>query len=458
MSRKLKGEFLERRNMFTATATWISADGKLEVILDDDVFVENDSVGYHIEISMDQDINDNWYIEVLRNEIDLSFDSTTSPTVMQIVNDDNSDDKIEASKIHQLVIDAKLMEQSGQNHLEVRNILDASELKKSRGLTNFDNALLTASWNLDPSILENYDPDDDFQVIINGSDGKDRLYGSDYRDCIKDDVDDQTLGHDDLMYGFGEDDNLEHKRGDDLIYGGDGNDEIWSNEHEEVGTWDDTIYGGNGDDYLEGGPGDDILNGNDGDDWLRGEDVTDNNGDDGDDLLVGGNGNDSYVFELFNAFSDPLGEDTIVEYSGGGIDKLYFTGMIGGIDLHLGLFLDGTDTTQTVHSKLDLTMASASAYIEHVDGTDDDDFIDGNSLANTIRGFDGDDHLYGHGGNDVLFGGDDEDQLHGGDGDDTLYGGNHDDTLNGGAGNDVGEGQGGNNDVNQGNTIEDWTP
>ncbi|MBE9603881.1 proprotein convertase P-domain-containing protein [Acetobacteraceae bacterium H6797] len=98
---------------------------------------------------------------------------------------------------------------------------------------------------------------------------------------------------------------------------------------------------------------------------------------------------------------------------------------------------------------------AAGTMIENAIGGDGNDFIRGNSLANTIMGNRGNDTIYGMDGDDVLFGGlgDDwinggagndtidggagNDILYGGSGNDTLYGGDGDDTLSGDGGNDV---------------------
>jgi hypothetical protein len=93
-----------------------------------------------------------------------------------------------------------------------------------------------------------------------------------------------------------------------------------------------------------------------------------------------------------------------------------------------------------------------------INGTWQDDTLDGGSGDDTIRGFSGDDSLSGQAGddtllgasgadtldggagNDLLDGGSQDDLLRGGDGDDTLEGGSGEDTLEGGAGADLIEG------------------
>jgi Ca2+-binding RTX toxin-like protein len=74
--------------------------------------------------------------------------------------------------------------------------------------------------------------------------------------------------------------------------------------------------------------------------------------------------------------------------------------------------------------------------IENAIGSDGNDLLLGNALANRLDGGNGADSLFGDAGNDVLTGGDGNDQLSGGAGDDTLSGGAGDDSLEGGDGDD----------------------
>ncbi len=71
--------------------------------------------------------------------------------------------------------------------------------------------------------------------------------------------------------------------GDVNIFGGEGNDILWSN----IGN--DTIYGAGGDDIIDGGPGNDMLYGNADNDQIFGGAGDDRlEGGDGDDILYGG--------------------------------------------------------------------------------------------------------------------------------------------------------------------------
>ena len=72
-------------------------------------------------------------------------------------------------------------------------------------------------------------------------------------------------------------------------------------------------------------------------------------------------------------------------------------------------------------------------------GTDSHDRIDrrGTDGADTIYGYDGQDHLHGERGDDVLYGGGSADNLYGSAGDDILYGGDGSDKLDGSSGTDI---------------------
>lgn len=71
-----------------------------------------------------------------------------------------------------------------------------------------------------------------------------------------------------------------------------------------------------------------------------------------------------------------------------------------------------------------------------IEGTDEDDILDGTVNAEEIRGDKGNDTISGLGGDDRLRGEKGNDILDGGDGNDRLKGGDGDDLLTGGAGSD----------------------
>ncbi|GAB5388326.1 MAG: hypothetical protein Alpg2KO_12940 [Alphaproteobacteria bacterium] len=125
------------------------------------------------------------------------------------------------------------------------------------------------------------------ELVVNGSDADETLFGSDDDDVIR-----GGNGTDNL-FGEGGDDDLRGQNGDDRLFGKEGNDQL---------------RGGNGRDLLEGGAGADILFGGRGEDRLYAaifganefdRDYLDGGGgndfiygDAGDDTLVGGRGKD----------------------------------------------------------------------------------------------------------------------------------------------------------------------
>jgi Ca2+-binding RTX toxin-like protein len=148
--------------------------------------------------------------------------------------------------------------------------------------------------------------------VIRGSDGIDHLYGGEGNDRINghdgidyldggdgDDFLEGGMGRDmvwggagnDVIYGEGEFYGPLSNWGDaDLLFGGDGNDQIYGgggNDHLEGGAGNDILHGGLGDDHIHGGAGDDSLNGSFGNDVL--------DGGTGSNYLIGGAGRDVFV-------------------------------------------------------------------------------------------------------------------------------------------------------------------
>ena len=97
----------------------------------------------------------------------------------------------------------------------------------------------------------------------------------------------------------------------------------------------------------------------------------------------------------------------------------------------------------------------AMEKLGHKTGTEKDDTLYGNELANFITGGAGDDAISGYGGNDILHGGAGNDTLNGGSGNDTLHGGVGNDTLNGDTGSDRLVGGAGNDTLNGGHYEAD---
>ena len=101
--------------------------------------------------------------------------------------------------------------------------------------------------------------------------------------------------------------------------------------------------------------------------------------------------------------------------------------------------------------------------IENADGSDFDDSIYGNEVANNLQGNNGADIIFGNNGNDTLIGGSGNDTLNGGAGNDSiegnagrdrLIGGGGKDTLNGGADRDTLTGGGGDDVLSGGDDVD----
>jgi Ca2+-binding RTX toxin-like protein len=224
---------------------------------------------------------------------------------------------------------------------------------------------------------------------------------------------------------------------DDFIYGGDGNDIIYSGSGDDIvagGNGNDRIYGGDGSDVLSGdngidriygGTGDDRLIGGDGDDYLYGEDGNDDiRGSAGNDYLSGGAGND-VIF-------DDRGSN--IAYGGDGDDRIYLYTNTSGPISNNRVYGDGGN---------DEIVTGLGADNVH-GGTGDDriitdannDTVFGDDGNDRIEAGDGADVLWGGNGTDILFGGKGNDYLSGDAGSDFLYGGAGNDRLLGGTGND----------------------
>ncbi len=92
----------------------------------------------------------------------------------------------------------------------------------------------------------------------------------------------------------------------------------------------------------------------------------------------------------------------------------------------------------------DAVKGGYSTVIENASGGSGNDLLNGNYVANLLKGYDGDDKIYGFAGNDYLYGYDGNDYIKGGNDNDTLYGGLGDDALGGDDGNDRVYGEDGN--------------
>jgi serralysin len=125
--------------------------------------------------------------------------------------------------------------------------------------------------------------------LINGNEGRDRIYGTGGNNFLRGGTDDDT------------------------IVGADGNDTINGNQGNDV------IFGGSGENLLRGGQGDDTLYGGSKDDILI--------GDFGTDVLTGGAGADLFVLRRDTAVGvmNPLEADSITDFNRAEGDRIGLT-------------------------------------------------------------------------------------------------------------------------------------
>lgn len=263
---------------------------------------------------------------------------------------------------------------------------------------------------------------------------------------------------------------LTYVLGDMEINTGSGNNIVWANAGNDIITaldGNDILNGGAGNDVINAGAGDDTLTGAQGDDTIDGGDGFDSAHYVGDfeDYsmtnvggvytvvdLVGTDGTDTLtnVEQLVfadgvysnNVFRGANGDDIFfataaAEYhdGGAGFDLVDFSTSTAGVNID---FINGTSTGGSAEG-------DTYSSIEHVIGSDFNDVIYGDNIAQTIETGAGDDLVIAGIGDDTIHAGDGNDTVSGGDGNDTIYMGDGndrvggfdgDDTIYGGAGTD----------------------
>ncbi|TSD84456.1 hypothetical protein FFK22_032535 [Mycobacterium sp. KBS0706] len=185
-----------------------------------------------------------------------------------------------------------------------------------------------------------------------------------------------TLSNIENLGGSRFNDTLSGNAGANAINGGGGDDTVAG------AAGNDTLYGGNSTDRIDGGDGWDTLLGEAGDDRLAGGA--------GGDILRGGDGADHLA-------------------GGAGYDIASYWYSTAGVTINL--------ETQ-VNTGGEAQGDTIDDDVETINGSNHDDAMTGNALANVLVGFDGADVLSGAGGDDVLRGGDGADTLNGGAGGD----------------------------------------
>lgn len=280
-------------------------------------------------------------------------------------------------------------------------------------------------------------------------DGNDTIFGGGGREVINGEAGDDLI---DTRTGFQSPDidypglypaDTDPLNNRDTIYGGDGNDTIFSGDDA------DRVFGRDGDDFIDGGVDNDSLYGNSGSDTIIGGEGRDSiDGGRGDDLIFGGlelsfpdsinlpnNGTDLRPFNNNDFIQGGFGNDTIY----GQDDDDTILGdegndlIFGGIDNDSMFGGDGDDT---IFGGQGNDFADAGTGDDSLSGGIGDDTLSGGLGDDTVNGDEGNDVLTGEDGDDVLFGGAGDDNLDGGVNNDTLTGGTGADTLTGGFGRD----------------------
>lgn len=266
------------------------------------------------------------------------------------------------------------------------------------------------------------------------------------------------------------------------------NDALISIENVIGSEFSDIIYGNNSYNSLSGGAGDDILNGGYGSGVLNGGDGIDTAGffrlDSSSSSAVTVNLNTGFAYSgsrvnTLISIENVIGSeysDTIIGDSGNNILDGHEGNdvLVGGQGNDTLIGGAGTDTADysTNNAGVEIQLNNGRAdegrdgswndtleTIENLIGSNHNDKIYGDDVANDISGEDGTDTIYGGSGDDTIHGGEGLDYLYGDAGNDTIYGdaGNDqvwgrtgNDTVFGGEGNDTIRGHEGNDTLNGG--------
>ena len=215
--------------------------------------------------------------------------------------------------------------------------------------------------------------------------------------------------------------------GDDLIFVGEGNNNVNSgagNDKITTGDGDDTINGGPGNDNIISGNGADNVNGEDGDDNIITYNPM-NPTDDGNDIVNGGAGNDS-INTGFGDDSVTAGDGDDIISTGPGVDTV--DGGEGNDIIDTG---DGNDIDIYGRTGDDVIFTGAGddgTQLYPIRGDEGNDYIDlGNGNNSWVYGDEGNDVIISHGGNDTnILGGAGDDTINVGNGDHPAYSYNDD--------------------------------
>lgn len=222
-----------------------------------------------------------------------------------------------------------------------------------------------------------------------------------------------TDGGDDIIIGGSGNDNLSSGAGDVWIDGAAGHDIIYGGAGRNVligGDGVDQIFGGAGDDYIAGGAGNDYIQ-----PWIGGPAPGGLFGGDGNDIIVGGGGLDGVFGEN--------GDDVLIVDEDGGATFDYYDGGVGSDTASFERFTSAVNfnlTTGRGSGYTAVTYGDGFVAIENVTGSNSNDIIYGDEVANTLKGLSGNDQLYGGEGNDIIEGGEGVDIISGGGGTNTA--------------------------------------
>jgi Ca2+-binding RTX toxin-like protein len=210
----------------------------------------------------------------------------------------------------------------------------------------------------------------------------------------------------DKIYGKGGGDYIYSAGGNDYISGGPGSNELIG------GPGNDTIYGGPDFDRIRPDAGNDVAHGGAGGDYFEESS--------GKDVLFGDDGSD----EFFQNESDGRGSQDM--RGGPGWDAVnYFTRTKA-----VYADNDGKKGDDGASGEGD----TIGADVESISGGKGNDYLGGNSAANSLAGNEGNDKILGYGGDDQLTGNEGNDRLEGGSGNDGLGGDFGADVMLGGSG------------------------
>ena len=249
-----------------------------------------------------------------------------------------------------------------------------------------------------------------------GGYGNDRLIGN--------------SGHVDELWPYSDNDRLCGNAGADTL-DGDDEDPAYDKSDYNDGAFVGGLWGGPGDDIMYGRGDNDEMNGGTGEDYMEGNAGVDTmNGDAGQDDMIGG-----------SSMSGQPDEGDIMH---GGDDQDVMAGDNASISRPGGIQTDGTITRTVLLYDLNTASGDSTiAGMDTMDGDGDNDDMYGGGENDTMHGNAGQDYMRGGADNDTMRGNAHNDEMYGDSGNDIMQGNENDDTMRGNTGDDYMEGNGG---------------